>query len=232
MEDMVFTLRLRPAVPTLSANGSGPHESVALSVRGERNAVKSNHERLRSGALSRNRKRRICTAMQLFACTLIVSLLSLSATAHAATADQFFGLNMGDLKTELADARAEGKRGLLLFFEQEGCPGCRHMKQNILNRGDVQAYYGQNFVSFPIDVHSSVPITDFAGHDLTEKSYSQALKVRATPTFIFYDLTGAEVVRIVGPLQTPQEFLLLGQFVTSGAYKTSTFAQYKAAEHR
>ena len=61
----------------------------------------------------------------------------------------------------------------------------------------------------------------------SEKGYAQTLKVRATPTFIFYDLAGNEAVRIVGPLQTPEEFLLLGDFVTSGAYKTRTFAQYK-----
>ena len=35
------------------------------------------------------------------------------------------------------------------------------------------------------------------------------------------------MVRIVGPLQTPEEFLLLGDFVTSGAYKTRTFARFK-----
>jgi thioredoxin-related protein len=74
-----------------------------------------------------------------------------------------------------------------------------------------------------------VPLKDFAGRDFTEKTYAQSLKIRATPTFVFYDLSGSEIVRVVGPTQTAQEFLLLGQFVTSGAYKTSTFAQYKAA---
>jgi len=92
----------------------------------------------------------------------------------------------------------------------------------------VQKYYAQHFVSLALDIHSSVPVRDIAGRDLTEKTYSQTLKVRGTPTFIFYDLTGAEIVRVFGPLQTPQEFLLLGQFVTSGAYKKATFAQYKA----
>ena len=139
---------------------------------------------------------------------------------------------MGDLKTELADARAEGKRAILLFFEQEGCPGCRHMKQNIFNRSDVQAYYGENFVSLPVDIYSSVPLRDFAGREFTEKTYTQSLKIRATPTFVFYDLSGAEIVRVVGPTQTPQEFLLLGRFVASGAYKNSTFAQYKTAGQR
>jgi thioredoxin-related protein len=164
---------------------------------------------------------------------VVAALLSLMpAAVHAATSEDFFSLNMGDLKAELADARADGKRAVVLFFEQEGCPGCRHMKQNVFNHSDVQSYYGRHFISLPVDIHGSVPLKDFAGRELTEKTYAQSAKVRATPTFIFYDLAGGEIVRIVGPLQTPQEFLLLGQFVTSGAYKKGSFAQYRAAGHR
>jgi thioredoxin-related protein len=165
-----------------------------------------------------------------FAWSLLASVLPLSVFAGEPSGpNSFFTLNMGDLKAELGDARADGKGAVMLFFEQEGCPGCRHMKENVFNRTEVQKYYAQHFVSLALDIHSSVPVKDFAGRDFTEKTYSQTLKVRGTPTFIFYDLTGAEIVRIFGPLQTPGEFLLLGQFVTSGAYKKVTFAQYKAA---
>ena len=158
---------------------------------------------------------------------LALMLALASSFALAAGTGSFFALNTGDLKAELADARAEGKRALLLFFEQEGCPGCRHMKQAVFPRKDVQEYYRQHFVSLAVDIYGSVPITDFAGRQLSEKGYAQALKIRATPTFVFYDLSGAEIVRIVGPLETAEEFLLLGHFVTSGAYKSRSFAQYK-----
>jgi len=156
---------------------------------------------------------------------LLLALVPLPATA--ADSDHFFDLNTGDLNAELADTRAEGKKALLVFFEQEGCPGCRHMKQNVFNRKDVQDFYRRNFTSLAVDIHGSVPLKDLAGRELSEKGYAQAVKVRATPTFVFYDLTGAEIVRIVGPLQTAEEFLLLGQFVASGAYKTRSFAQYR-----
>jgi thioredoxin-related protein len=151
-------------------------------------------------------------------------LLTLSCVSQAA---ELFSLNTGDLRAELADARKAGKQGVMLFFEQEGCPGCAHMKANVFPRKDVQDYYTQHFVSLSVDIFSSVPLRDFANRDGTEKTFSQNLKIRATPTFIFYDLSGAELVRIVGPTQTPEEFLLLGRFVTSGAYRTRTFAQYK-----
>ena len=97
---------------------------------------------------------------------LAIGFTPLAATsAETRDAGSFFALNTGELKTELADARAAGLKGLMLFFEQEGCPGCRHMKQNVLNRREVQDYYGKNFVSLAIDIYGSVPLRDFAGRE-------------------------------------------------------------------
>lgn len=148
--------------------------------------------------------------------------------ADANDAAGFFELNMGDLKSELAEARSDGKKALMVMFEQEGCPGCMHMKRHILNRKDVQAYYRANFANLSLDIWSSVPVRDFANREQSEKAYAQAAKIKGTPTFVFYDLSGNEVVRILGAFDTPEDFLLLGHFVASGAYKTRSFAQYKA----
>jgi thioredoxin-related protein len=166
--------------------------------------------------------------MRIFTFVALLALLPLAASAaETRDAASFFNLNMGDLKTELADARQEGKKAVLLMFEQEGCPGCLYMKRNILNRKDVQDYYRANFASLSIDIWSSVPVRDFADREQTEKAFAQTLKVKGTPTFVFYDLSGREATRVLGTIETPDEFMLLGQFVASGAYKTRTFAQYK-----
>lgn len=163
---------------------------------------------------------------------VILVLLAGAIAAPARAAEMrdpstFFSLNMGDLKSELAEARSYGKKAILVMFEQEGCPGCAYMRKNVLSRRDVQDYFRQHFVNFSLDLYSSVPVKDFSGSELTEKTYSQNIKVRATPTFVFYDLGGAEIVRYVGPFETAEEFMLLGQFVASGAYKTRNFAQYR-----
>jgi len=139
----------------------------------------------------------------------------------------FFNANTGDLKAELADAKSAGRKALFLFFEQEGCPGCIHMNSHVLNRPEVQKFYRAHFMNFSVDIHGAVPITDFAGRALVEKSYAQAQKVKGTPTLAFYDLDGKEVVRILGAVRDAEEFLLLGEFVASGAYRTRKFAEYK-----
>src|SRR5687767_5495380 len=162
-------------------------------------------------------------------CRLLFAALLALTSPYTAAADTraFFDLNTGDLRAELADAKSDGKKALMVFFEQEGCPGCRFMKEHVFNVKDVQEYYHRTFVNLPLDIHGSLALKDTRGREVTEKGYAQSLKIRATPTFIFYDLGGAEIVRIVGPVQSAEEFLLLGHFVASGAYKSRTFAQFK-----
>lgn len=156
-----------------------------------------------------------------------IALAQSNATRDAMT--HFFDANTGDLKAELADARAANKKAILLMYEQEGCPACLYMKQNVLNRVDVQELYRRHFLSFTIDINGSVPLKDFAGRDITEKAFAIAAKARATPTFAFHDLSGNEIVRITGAVRDVGEFKLLAEFVASGAYRTRQFAEYKQA---
>lgn len=167
-----------------------------------------------------------------FCLPLLMFAFSGSAAAAApdtATRDAmtyFFDANTGDLKAELADAKAAGKKAILFMYEQEGCPACRQMKQNVLNRVDVQNLYHAHFTSFTIDIHGAVPLKDFSGRDISEKAFAARAKVRATPTFVFHDLGGAEIARVTGSVGI-DEFRLLAEFIASGAHKTRQFAAYK-----
>jgi thioredoxin-related protein len=175
---------------------------------------------------------RLKATMRLMLILAAVALMPAGARA-AETGEpdaHFFDPNIGDLKADLVDARKAGKKAILLVFEQEGCPGCLYMHRNILNRPDVQQFYHQHFYNFTIDIHSAVPLKDFAGRNFTEQGYARALGVKGTPTLAFYDLDGKEIVRLLGVINEPAEFLLLGEFVASGAYKTRKFAEYK--QHR
>ena len=166
---------------------------------------------------------------------LLVAVLAAGSIPAAESRDpdhHFFNLNTGNLKAELTEARSAGKSAVFVMFEQEGCPGCLYMKKNVLNRVDVQKFYREHFVSFTIDIFGAVPISDFAGRDFTEKSYSQSVGIKGTPTFAFYDLEGNEVLRIVGPVKAVADFLLLGEFVASGAYKSRKFAEYRQSHRR
>lgn len=139
----------------------------------------------------------------------------------------FFNPKLGDFKEELAVARQEGKKAIMLFFEMDDCPFCARMKSTILNQSDVQDFYQRNFLMYPIDTQGDTPMTDFSGKETIEKAFALEHRVRATPTIIFFDLEGKPVARYTGATKDKDEFLLLGRYVLEGAYKQVPFARYK-----
>lgn len=156
--------------------------------------------------------------------------LALLAGARAETRDpdsHFFHPFLGDLRDELAQARASGRKGLLVMYHFEECPSCRRMRQQVLNQPAVQDWFRREFIVVPIDVRGAQPITDLNGRTLAESEYGRAMRIRGTPTFDFHALDGAQIYRHVGGLFEPADFLLLGQFIVSGAYQGRTFKEYR-----
>jgi thioredoxin-related protein len=159
---------------------------------------------------------------------LLLAFLSIPALAEARDPNEhFFQPKLGDLKDDLASAKAEGKIGILLMFEMDECPFCDRMKRTVLNQSQVQDYFRKHFIVYPMDTKGDAPMIDFKGKDTTEKAFSLEQRARATPTFIFYDLDGNVMTRFTGATQTVDEFMLLGGYVVDGIYKTMTFNVYK-----
>ena len=163
---------------------------------------------------------------------LLVSLLFLFSfnAVNAATRDAekyFFDAKIGDFKSELAIAKKEGKKGILLMYELDDCPFCFRMKQTILNQSEVQDYYRKNFLIFAVDLKGDVAMVDFKGKETTEKAFGVEQRIYGTPVFDFFDLDGNRLARFPGAAKDVNEFLQLGQYVVDGAYKTMPFAKYK-----
>ncbi len=144
----------------------------------------------------------------------------------------FFALSFGDLKAEAAEARAAGKRAMFVMYVRDDCSYCERMKRDVLSREAVQDYYRREFAVLAIDVRGAVPVADFAGRGGTEKSFSAAQGVKLTPTIVFYDFDGKVLARHAGEIRDVREFLLLGEFVASGAYRTQSFAAYRQSWNR
>lgn len=151
--------------------------------------------------------------------------------AHAQTRDaltHFFHQSFGNLKEEAETARAEGKLGLFVMFNDPDCPWCNKMKATVLSQSHVQEYYRRHFRPLHIDTRGDTPIVDFAGREMAEKDFAfKEHRVRATPVFVFFDLEGKPVMRYTGATATVEEFLWLGEFIQSGEYRTKNFTVYK-----
>jgi thioredoxin-related protein len=163
---------------------------------------------------------------------LPAALIVFGTIAAAATARDpgtyFFQETFGNFQDELAQARQEGKKGVLIFFEQAGCPFCRRMKTTVLNQSGVQDFYRKYFRIFSVDINGDLEITDFQGHPTTQKDFAVGqFRVRATPVIVFFDLDGKPVARYTGATRDAREFLRLGEYVADGYYKSETFAQFE-----
>ncbi|QBZ82524.1 thioredoxin [Hydrogenovibrio crunogenus] len=161
---------------------------------------------------------------------LILGLLgSLFFSVNTMAAD-FFDETFGNLQEELETARDEGKQGIFIFFHMEECPFCDRMKKTILNQPEVIAFYKKHFLTYQIDIEGANQMVDFDGTEATAQTISEKkYRVRATPVMMIFDLNGQPIVRYTGPTRTQKEFMLLGQFVLDGSYKTTSFTRYKRA---
>lgn len=130
----------------------------------------------------------------------------------------FFAQTFGDLPEEMELAKSEGKLGMLLFFEAEACSYCQAMLRNVFSDRRVQDWYRERFVNIAIDIHGDVEITDFDGITLPSKVFSDHRRIYLTPVVSFLDLTGAEIHRQLGMVKTPEEFLILGEYVEGKHY--------------
>jgi len=173
-----------------------------------------------------------------FLCILALSLgaagpFSAGDAQGAETRDPrefFFAQTFGDLPEELEEARKAGKLGLLLFFEQEGCPYCERMLKTILNQPAVHDWYRERFVSIAVDINGDVELTDVDGITLPSKVFAQHRRVKTTPTVSFIDLSGAEVYRRATMISGVGEFMMMGQYIAEGRYTDTTWRDY-AGEH-
>jgi thioredoxin-related protein len=168
--------------------------------------------------------------------TLATALLLVSAAAAADVRDpgqHFFDQTFGDFSEELQNAKDQDKKGILLMFEMDDCPFCHRMKTTVLNQSDIQEYFKENFLIFPVDIEGDVEITDFAGNTLPQKDFAlKQFRVRATPVFAFFDLDGNLVARYTGATSGPEEFRWLGEYVVDGAYRETSFTKYKRERHQ
>jgi thioredoxin-related protein len=140
----------------------------------------------------------------------------------------FFDQTFGDFREELANARTKGKKGILIMFEMDECPFCHRMKTTVLNRPEVQDFFRANFLIFPLDIEGDVEVTDFHGQVVRQKDLAlKEFRVRATPVFAFFDLEGNLIARYTGATKNADEFLWLGEYVATGAYKDRDFARFK-----
>lgn len=89
-----------------------------------------------------------------------------------------------DLREDLAEANAEGKR-LLVIVEQRGCIYCTEMHEKVFPDPAVDALIRDSFFVVQVNLFGDVEVTDFDGTSLPEKDMAVRWGVVFTPTMMF-----------------------------------------------
>lgn len=126
---------------------------------------------------------------RIFAIVLAVVVLALPAAAAELGDD---GLHKQswmrdtflDLSEDLEEARAEGKR-LVLMVEQRGCIYCKKMHEEVYPDETISTYIEENFFVVQLNLHGSREMVDFDGDARSERGMLRKWGILFTPTVIF-----------------------------------------------
>lgn len=90
-----------------------------------------------------------------------------------------------DLREDLAEATAEGKR-LAVIIEQRGCIYCTRMHETVFPDPEIDALLNEDFFVVQINMFGDIEITDFDGEALAEKDAVRKWGQLFTPTMMFF----------------------------------------------
>ena len=133
-----------------------------------------------------------------------------------------------DLREDVEEATAEGKR-LLLYFHQDGCPYCAKLLQDNFADREIADTTRKHFDVIAINIWGDKPVTGLDGLETTEKQFASKLRVQFTPSMMFLDEQGKLVMRINGYFP-PHKFKAALDYVAGKQEKKQKFADYFALQ--
>ena len=171
----------------------------------------------------------------------LVALVWVSAASAATLGDD--GLHktdwmrdtFKDLREDLEEANAEGKR-LLVLVEQRGCIYCTKMHEEVYVVPEIEQYIEDNYFVVQLNMFGDVEVTDFDGTTMSEKEMVQKWGILFTPTMIFYPKEvaddasgqGAAAAVMPGAFGKWTTYNLLNWVVEEGYLGDENFQKYHA----
>ncbi|GAA6165998.1 hypothetical protein NBRC116590_37020 [Pelagimonas sp. KU-00592-HH] len=89
-----------------------------------------------------------------------------------------------DLQEDYEEARAEGKR-LLIIFEQRGCLYCKDMHEGAFKDERVLKHLTETYYPVQLDLYGANEMVDTDGESLEERLAARKWGVMFTPTMVF-----------------------------------------------
>jgi thioredoxin-related protein len=138
----------------------------------------------------------------------------------------WFKASFLDLREDIEEARAEGKR-VLLYFYQDGCPYCAKLLQDNWGQRSISQKSQKYFDVIAINMWGDKEVTALDGSLTTEKNFANKRKVMFTPTLLFLDEKGNDALRVNG-YYAPGKFEAALDYVSQRKEKELAFRDYYA----
>ena len=140
---------------------------------------------------------------------------------------EWFKPSFLDLRDDLQEARAAGKRGVILYFGQKHCAYCKKLLEENFVREDIAAYTQKHFDVIALDIHGSREVVTPAGERITEMEWAKQLDGYFTPSLLFLNLEGESALFLRGYYPT-YTFMAALEFVADAHYQNEAFQAFIA----
>ncbi|MDH3514209.1 MAG: thioredoxin fold domain-containing protein [Gammaproteobacteria bacterium] len=134
------------------------------------------------------------------------------------------------LKEDVEEATQQG-RHLMLFMHLDECPYCARLLDENFRHGETREFTEKNFDVIGINIRSDNPVEWVDGNTYSERELAGNLKVKATPTMVFFDMTGKVVLQLNG-YRKPAALRQALDYVHGKHYQTQTLAAYVEQQNK
>jgi len=178
--------------------------------------------------------------MRIVFVTLFLFSFLLPATPFAAVMDEYrigghgtgqaihpdwFKHSLLDLQGDLEDARAAGKRGIIIMFSQKNCFHCQAFIETTLQDATIQRRLRRQYDMIGLDIFSDNELTNIDGSSTTVKNFAESSKARLTPTLLFIGVENKILINLVG-LYPPEKFSRVLDYIEGNHFKRMALREY------
>ena len=156
-------------------------------------------------------------------------------TEYLARADVPLVFEPGDLSNEpfflagpymLDRSRFKGERPLVVFFEQGNCHACDVLHTGPLQDDEIRSRLDR-MESVQLSYWSDTPVVTPSGERTTARRWAEQLGLFYTPTLIFFDTDGSEIIRVDSVVQFYRLRNVLDYIITGGFREHATFQRWR-----
>ena len=129
-----------------------------------------------------------------------------------------------DLNEDIENLAANNKR-LILYVHQDNCPYCYKFITKNLSEKITKDKIQKNFGVIAMNMFGDKDITDIDGEEYTEKEFAKKYKVQFTPSLIFFNEKGKQLLRLNGYINI-KDFNLALDYIKDKKENILSFKEY------